>query len=58
VHAILFSAVGERVSNSSATTINDAISTLFNAFGVRHQTIIGRNCFATSRCSDNFPNTA
>ena len=58
VHTVLFGAVSECVSNSSATTINDAISALFNAFGVRHQAIVGCNCFATSGCSDNFPNTA
>jgi hypothetical protein len=58
VYAVFFSAVCTRISDRSAAAINNSISALFNAFGIRHQSIIGRNCFATTGRCNYFPYAA
>jgi hypothetical protein len=56
VDAIFFRAVSPSIRDGSATTVNDAISTLFDSFRVRQQTITFRNRFSPASRTHSTPN--
>jgi hypothetical protein len=56
MNSVFFCAICTRISDGPATTVNDAVAALLDAFGVTHEAIVGWNWLSTSGCTDGFPN--